>query len=160
VPGVPYEAWSQSAGASNADPSQAQADAVVGRCIITAVGAFENIVSDAESEARVARQFARRNQWLYYILGGLAFVSGSVAGLSAATDWLRVVTAIAGFAAAFFAGLQTVFDPKSKADSNWDKVRDLRALLHKAEIIGEQEGRPTAADLMRLNDELTTISKG
>ena len=123
------------------------------------MGAFESIVREAEHEAQVARKWAVWNQRLYYILGTSAFIAGSIAGISATADWLRPVTAFGAFAAALFAGLQTVFDPKSKADSNWDKLRDFRSLLREAEIISEKQGGPTEADLRKFNEDLTTISK-
>jgi len=119
-------------------------------------GGLSTIRREAQEDAGKSARWGQINHISYMVFGILAIIAGVLAGISGGASWPSWLTAVAGFAAALLAGLQTFLNAEDKARYHWKKAADLRALDRRAEILASQDN-PSAVAVQELSDRLEEI---
>ena len=120
-----------------------------------AMSAIDDIISEAERERDQEASWAHNDHALHFGAGTSAVVAGVVAGVSAATNLVRVVTAIAGFAAAVLAGFQTFARAEERSRFHYRQSADLAGIALDGRILAERT--PSEEELTALSGRLTKI---
>jgi hypothetical protein len=96
------------------------------------------------------RKYAERARALHYALGGIAVLTGALAGTAAVAKAAPLVTAPAAFASTVLVGLQTFLNRQAKANYDFSRAAGFGAISYEWEILANAPEEPTVEQCTRL----------
>jgi hypothetical protein len=121
------------------------------------VSALDELIREAQQDRKDARTWGNNNYTWHHVLGIIGVLAGVVATVSAATDWVLIVTAVAAALAAIVAALQTFWSAEEKARFHYAKHAEFGAVVLTANKLKERSRGPSDAEYQSLVDQLTAI---
>jgi hypothetical protein len=120
--------------------------------------ALDEIIREARADAEAALKWGSADHNLHLAVGVFAVVAGGLAGLSGLAEFQGAFTAVAGFAAAILAGVQTLAQAEERSRFNYKNGADFKGLVLDGLILQDRdEPAPSQEELRDLAGRLTAI---
>ena|SRR5438067_1825385 len=122
------------------------------------MGAIDEIIREASAEQKGSSRWALSDHLTHLTIGSLAVIAGVLAGVSNTAEWARILGAISGFAAAMFAGIQTLARAEERSRYHARQSGRFGGVVLDAKVLSERGNPPPSQkELHELVKRLTDI---